>query len=195
MLLVGGAQVVLHHLPHQPHQVDLAHVEAGGADLQLRQAEDVFDQRGQAPRLADDHVVAFLARLLVVEAGLRERLGVGVNVGQRRAQLVRHVVQEVVTRPLAFAQLPDVLDADKHFAGRRVLRKRQHAKTQRGFVFALTLRMVDRQAGAGARLRTGHSLHHRGIPNRRTQGLSHDRLTARSQQGQGGTVGVGNHLL
>src|ERR1700710_2466897 len=90
------------------HLADVAALETEGLAprLDAGEVEDVVDELGQAPALGLD-VVAVLARLLgSAEAAEAEELAEHADGGERRAQLVRDVGDEVVLhlRQLHLAQ-------------------------------------------------------------------------------------------
>ena len=82
--------------------------------LELGQRQQILDQGLQAHRLVPHHAHERLAVLGVIEPALEQRLGIAAQRGERRAQLVRHIGDEV---------LPQAL---QRFAFRQIVQHQQH---------------------------------------------------------------------
>ena len=117
-------------LEQQP-QVEAAQLELHAPGLDLRQVEDVVDQRQQVvARRVDVLQVLELLFVDLAEHLLGQHLGEADDRVERRAQLVAHVGEEfrlVAIRVLELAALvldlveqPDLLDADRRLVGKRL---------------------------------------------------------------------------
>ena len=94
---------------------DRGDLERGSAGIEPGQVEQIVDDPLEPLRLDADHVHGLLARRRRRrEVGQGQRLGVAADRGQRRAQLVRHVGQQLAPGPIG-------LD-EGGFAGRRLHR-------------------------------------------------------------------------
>ena len=83
-------------------------VERQRAELHAADAQQVVDEAGQPRGFGIDRVEKLLLLLDVDHVGQRQRFGVGLDVGQRRAQLVRGRVDELVAHLLGQLLLRDV---------------------------------------------------------------------------------------
>ena len=101
------------------------------AVVDFAERQQILHDAGHTVGLADDdgeEVAPQLARQIV--AGADDRLGVGLDVRQRCAQLVRDVRDKLTLRLLGFALLGDIVDDDKDAALRLVGRERGHEQLQ-----------------------------------------------------------------
>ena len=86
-------------------------------DFHAADAQQVVDESGQPRHLAVDDVAELLLQLDVDVVARGQRLGVGLDVGQRRAELVRGRVDEPVARLLGKLLLRDVAQRPHVTAG------------------------------------------------------------------------------
>ena len=124
---LGGFEDVFHRLSERkPGNVHL-HL----AVIDLAERQKILHNAGHPVCLVDNdgqEVAAQLTRQLVARAD--DRLGIGLDVGKRRAQLVRDVRDELTLRLLGFALLGHVVDDDEDAALRLVGREGGHEQLQ-----------------------------------------------------------------
>ena len=96
------------HFVEHPAQVGDLLVERQRTQLHAADAQQVVDEAGQPRRFGIDRVEKLLLLLDVDHVGQRQRFGVGLDVGQRRAQLVRGRVDELIAHLLGQLLLRDV---------------------------------------------------------------------------------------
>ena len=143
---------VLHGL--EEREAGDIHLHLAVVDLAERQ--QILHDARHAVGLADDdvHKVALQLRRQLV-SGVDDRLGVGFDVGQRRAQLVRDIRDKLTLELLAAALLGHVVDDDEHAALRMVGRERGHEQLQLAVAGGLLrfdiLRPPQRQEGVQLR--------------------------------------------
>ena len=117
LLLLGLRRNHFHRLLENHHQALRLAVGLHQARLNARDVENVVDQPAQAIGFVVNHLIELMLRLLIGCLAVDEHLDIGLDAGQRRAQLVRDVGDEVVLHLRHFLLLGHVVQ-HAHHAGR-----------------------------------------------------------------------------